>query len=141
MNDEAYLRIERMVREVEERVGARGLGEEAVRAFERDHVGRAVMPPRKRLVERLYALERHVLLMDVGVYRRALDTINGVLARSAQRLDRPGDRLDEVGVSMSVAGARAPETFALSNLPDLAASLAALRFVIARILEDDDAFG
>ena len=156
MNDEAYLRTEALIARLERDLGVRGLGEETIaalamrRRFDRGDDLEAKAPEpreplpvsgRDRVLARLEALERHVLLLDCGVYIQARDTINAVLARPGAGRRSFGGRLEAVNVLRLRPGVYDREKFDLDELPDMSKPLAALRALVAHIREDLDDVG
>lgn len=141
MNDEAYVRMERLLAAQELLVGASGLGEASVAALERDLGGRTTPSARQRLIERLKALERHLSVMDGTLVPRSLGLINDVLERSDRKAEADagrGRRVETAVLLWRPPGEREPVRQNLAALPDLSGPRAALRDLINQILEDAD---
>lgn len=138
MDETGYLRLEQRVRDLAATVGAPNLADDAIRDHERDGDGeRRPLPGRKRLLLRLEALERHLLLRNRGTYREAMDLIEGALTRRTGRADRPVVP-KEVVLIANLPGAEAPVRIALSEVPDLSGALGRVRTLIGQIHEDVD---
>ena len=93
MNEQACLRIEALIQAQAIRLGAPNLGDGALLSEDRTADGvRRRLRPRERLLRRLDALERHILLLHRGVYDEAMAKIRGLLelrAREAADLNIP----------------------------------------------------
>ena len=139
MNEQACLRIETLIRVQATRLGAPELGEASVYSDERSEDGvRRRLRPRERLLRRLEALERHVLLLHRGVYDEAMSKMRGMLevgAREAGSFNVPST----VITVLPTAKEEGTFEFDLADLPDLSEPLRRIRNLRGRILEDSDA--
>lgn len=138
MNEAGYLRLEQSVRELAGTIGAPGLGDETIRERERGEDGeRRPLPGRKRLLLRLEALERHLLLRHRGVYDQAMSLIEKALARRVAYADRVVVPEGAVLVA-NLPGEAEPVRIALSETPDLSEVLQRVRRLMGQIHEDFD---
>ncbi len=140
MNSEACLRLDALLRTEAARLGAPQLGDESILEDERREDGtRRPLPPRQRLIERIDALERHILLLDRRVYEDAMTKIRGLLQRDRVPAEAPGFIPEDAVVMIPSPTEEGEAAFPLSGLPDLSAPLARLRELRNRVLEDNDA--
>jgi hypothetical protein len=147
MNNDSCLRMEALLRSHAAELGAPDLGDENL--FEEGRLedgSRRLLPPRARLLARIDALERHVLLLHRGVYEEAMAKIQASVqgtSRGTVRDDRMED-LPQSGPTGAIAMIPSPTNegrmaFNLADLPDLALPLKKIRTLRARIMEDPDA--
>ena len=144
MNDEAYLRLETIVRARALELGAVGLGDRSVRMDELyDDGTRPLRKPRDRLIARLDALERYILLLHRGIHDGAMTTINSLLRERGSELARDHEGKALAGLravaELPASGAAGIIEFDLGELPDLNQPLEQLRRLRNIIKEDTDA--
>ncbi|MBG7614692.1 hypothetical protein IWC96_05270 [Brevundimonas sp. BAL450] len=142
MNEQGCLRLESLIREHAVRLGAPDLGDRSVESDERSEEGvRRRLPPRDRLLRRLDALERHVLLLHRGVYDQAMSKIRGMLELGARDSEGPALNVPSTAIAvLPSATAEGTIEFDLARLPDLSEPLRRIQVLRALIQEDDDAF-
>ncbi|MBO9501643.1 hypothetical protein [Brevundimonas sp. A19_0] len=139
MNEQACLRIETLIQAQAMRLGAPDLGESSIYSDERSVDGvRRRLRPRERLIRRLEALERHILLLHRGVYDEAMAKIRGMLEVGGHEVEAVNMPSTAIAVLPS-ATAEGIVEFDLADLPDLSEPLRRIRELRGRILEDNDA--
>jgi len=144
MNNDSCLRIEALVRAQAAQIGAPDLGDENLFSDERMEDGsRRLLPPRARLLARIDALERHVLLLHRGVYEEAMMKIKASIQRGLAEDDVFPTVAETVptGVMAMIPSAtdEGRMAFNLADLPDLSAPLKKIQALRGRIMEDANA--
>ncbi|WP_420469944.1 hypothetical protein [Brevundimonas sp. FT23042] len=140
MDNAACLRLDAFLRSQASRFGAPELGDQSVLDEGRREDGtRRTRPPRERLIERIDALERHLLLLHRGVYKEAMTKIEAALDRGATEF-RARPSVPETVLAMIPSATDEGEmAFDLAHLPDLSQPLRRLQLLRGRILEDNNA--